>query len=228
MLYSLSPRYYFGFIITILFWILWEITDLFWLSLIILAIGNIVWSIYVRNENLILRRKSIKGNENDNNKLKKVEPFLTLNTLFPIGFFVREQLVNFLIFIFIFGAFQFLLGKPIKNAALSVFGETIFTKNSDTGSFIDSTEKGDRELFYLESEFFIDGKGYTVYQDFNYEIENVGEVKIDYLPINPEVNRFSDRDQSPLMDIILSIVSIILPVLFLVNQLNKLKEDDLI
>jgi hypothetical protein len=211
-----SRIYIFGYFSIICFVVLWEITDKIWYSLALL-IGTNIFLIFLKTLKLI----PIEQNRDQN------------TSLLPLYYFFKENIIYCTIFCFSLMLIQVPMDFPIKNWGLTVFGKEKVARIINDDTFIEETERGDIEVNFQTAEFSVNGKKYLSYYEENWiDLSKKDRIIIQYLPINPKVNKFRDdyKDNSDpyLKQLISLLISITLPCFFFYylekkSNLNNLK-----
>ena len=181
----LSKKNVFGYGAIIAFCISWEITDLVALAIFILLVFNLAWALFNIIDYMIQSRKIRSDNESgkiifgeDYEHTPTVSLF-TLSNIVPLYVFIKEHLIRLLGFTFFFFVLQIPFEQPFQNFALSLFGK-------QKKATITSSDQDDGQV----AEFKIHGAVYKSYNPENEFDDNYKTVIVQYLPINPKVNRF--------------------------------------
>ncbi len=143
-----------------------------------------------------------------------------LQAVLPLYSFVKQYLVQCIVFCFSLLLIQVPMGYPVKNWGLAIFGMEKEGHIVEDDLYIDSTDKGDIEMFYQSAEFNVNNTKYVSYYEEAWkELDRKKQVVVQYLPINPNVNRFredfTDYPDSMFTKLITLFASLILPCIFL-------------
>ncbi|MEZ4909894.1 MAG: hypothetical protein R2774_03425 [Saprospiraceae bacterium] len=90
---------------------------------------------------------------------------------------------------------QFPLDFPIKYWRLTIYGKEIEGSIIEDSNYIDETDYGEIEVNYQTAEFIVNGKKYLSHNEKNWlDLPKNTRVIIQYLPLNPKINRFREDD----------------------------------
>lgn len=227
---SILKKNVFGFGAVFAFCATWEITDIFGFALITLICVNLLWASFKLAEAIKLRNNIRQDNEvgnlifEENYKPKSTGKVFTIEIIFPLYLFFKEHYIILPILIFFFFLLQEPFEKPYKNFALNFLGKEIEGSIIEDSNYIDETDYGEIDVNYQTAEFIVNGKKYLSHYDINWLDLNIHKKKrviIEYLPLNPKINRFredyTDKSYNLISILIRLLLSTIFPLSILVN-----------
>ncbi len=227
---SILKKNVFGFGAVFAFCATWEITDIFGFALITLICINLLWASLKLAESIKLKKNIRQENEDYNlifgedYKPTPTLKILTIENLLPLYNFLKEHITILLMIIFFFFLLQEPFEKPYKNFALNLMGKEIEGSIIEDSNYIDETDYGEIDVNYQTAEFIVNGKKYLSHYDINWLDLNIHKKKrviIEYLPLNPKINRFredyTDKSYNLISILIRLLLSTIFPLSILVN-----------
>ncbi|MEZ4909897.1 MAG: hypothetical protein R2774_03440 [Saprospiraceae bacterium] len=215
---SILKKNVFGFGAVFAFCATWEITDIFGFALITLICINLLWASFKLAEAIKLRNNIRQDNEvgnlifEENYKPKSTGKVFTIEIIFPLYLFFKEHYIILPILIFSFFLLQEPFEKPYKNFALNLRGKQI------EALLINNENLDDDQV----ATFRLNAATYWAYNKESEIKNNNQSVIVDYLSVNPKVNRFNkdytEKSYYWFSIIIRLLLSTIFPLSILVND----------
>lgn len=214
---SILKKNVFGFGAVFSFCATWEITDIFGFALITLMCINLLWASLKLAQSIKLKKNIHQENEvynlifGEDIKPTPTVKILTIENLLPLYGFLKEHITILLMIIFFFFLLQEPFEKPYKNFALNLKGKQI------EALLVNNENLDDDQVatFRLNA---------TTYKAYNKESEiknNNQSVIVDYLSVNPKVNRFNkdytEKSYNWFSIIVRLLLSTIFPISILAN-----------
>lgn len=197
--------------------VFWELADNFLFTILLLCTLFVIWGL------LRICFYINRGNYNPHSNVSEY----SFSPIF--GFFTTENLVPTIIFVFSFIVCQLGFHHPMKNFVISVFGVETKAKISESDSYLSEGENGYNDVSYIKGKFKVNDKSYNYYSEYP-EIHGKynGKVIVEYLLINPKINRVKNLNDSSvliifkeIMILIFSLILTIVPVIAYYKEGNK-------